>query len=405
MACRLYLHPLIISTAQQFFFIYIAGFTSSKSALRPIGFVFFLISTFVALSSFEDFIEPPGWVSRAIISAFPQISLTYFERMIVRKIAYADDREKKDQPARSRFQEFRSRYVFGQEVASSMRGLGTAWEIRNIHNFDSRDPSYVPTATPFVCINLLKVLLCYFVHKLCITTQLSLNKGYMAPVYVPVFRRLGDVTMDELQVRYIATVTTVVSIFCFIQGGYSLASAASVVMNPKAVKDWRPIFGELSDSYCLRRFWSCRTFWHQGLQNNLRGTATWIVKNVFRLNSYCLTSRYLKILLAFALSGLVHVPSDMGSAVPAAKSGAIQFFSTQLIGLVLEDTFGDMFLPLWKYKTTRVLAKLAGYFWVISFLAWSGPVRWFPVILQQTPETELFRLSAFKPMAKVMTCF
>lgn len=149
----------------------------------------------------------------------------------------------------------------------------------------------------------------------------------------------------------------------------------------------------------------CRTFWHQGLQNNLRGTATWIVKNVFRLNSYSLPSRYLKILLAFALSGLVHVPSDMGSAVPASKSGAIQFFSTQLIGLMLEDLFGDLFLPLWKYKATRVIAKLAGYFWVISFLAWSGPVRWFPVILQQTPETELFRLSAFKPMMKVMNCF
>ncbi|KAI1048894.1 hypothetical protein LB506_004766 [Fusarium annulatum] len=402
MACRLYLHPLVLSTAQQFFFIYIAGFTSRTSLLRPIGFIIFLISTFVALATFEDFVEPPGWVSRAIISAFPQISLTYFERMIVRKIAYAEDHEKKDQEPQSRIVEFRKRYVFGQEVASSMRGLGTPWEIRNIHHFDSQDPTYVPAATPFVCINLLKVLLCYFFHKMCITTQLSLDQQYMAPNYEPIFRRVSEVTLAELQVRYIATVTTVVSIFCFIQGGYSLASVASVTMNPKAVKDWRPIFGELTESYCLRQFWS--TFWHQGLQNNLRGTATWIVKNIFRMKSYSLPSRYLKILLAFALSGLVHVPSDMGSAVSAKDSGAIQFFSTQLIGLMLEDVFGDLFLPLWKYKFTRLLARLAGYLWVITFLAWSGPVRWFPVILRQRPETELIRLSAFKPMAKVMSC-
>ncbi|KAF5631729.1 cytochrome p450 3a7 [Fusarium sp. NRRL 52700] len=403
MACRVYLHPLVISTAQQFFFIYIAGFTSRTSMLRPIGFIIFLISTFVALATFEDFVEPPGWVSRAIISAFPQISLTYFERMIVRKIAYAEDLEKKNQEPQSRIAEIRKRYVFGQQVASSMRGLGTPWEIRNIHHFDSQDPTYVPAATPFVCINLLKVLLCYFVHKMCITTQLSLDQQYMAPNYVPIFRRVSEISLAELQVRYIATVTTVVSIFCFIQGGYSLASAASVTMNPKAVKDWRPIFGELTESYCLRQFWS--TFWHQGLQNNLRGTATWIVKNIFRLKSYSLPSRYLKILLAFALSGLVHVPSDMGSAVSARDSGAIQFFSTQLIGLMLEDVFGDLFLPLWKYRFTRILARLAGYFWVITFLAWSGPVRWFPVILQQRPETELIRLSAFKPMAKVMSCW
>ncbi|KAF5558266.1 cytochrome p450 3a7 [Fusarium napiforme] len=400
MACRLYLHPLVISTAQQFFFIYNAGFISRTSILRPIGFIIFLISTFIALATFEDFFEPPGWVSRAIISAFPQISLTYFERMIVRKIAYVEGHEKKDQEPQSRIAEFRKRYVFGQEVASSMRGLGTPWEIRNIHYFDSRDPTYVPAATPFVCINLLKVLLCYFVHKLCITTQLSLDQQYMAPNYVPIFRRVSEVSLAELQVRYIATVTTVVSIFCFIQGGYSLASAASVIINPKAVKDWRPIFGELTESYCLRQFWS--TFWHQGLQNNLRGTATWIVKNIFRIKSYSLPSRYLKILLAFALSGLVHVPSDMGSAVPAKDSGAIQFFSTQLIGLMLEDVFGDLFLHLWKYKFTRGLARIAGYFWVITFLAWSGPVRWFPVILQQRPETELIRLSAFKPMAKLL---
>ncbi|KAF5710523.1 cytochrome P450 monooxygenase 3A7 [Fusarium mundagurra] len=329
MACRLYLHPLVISTAQQFFFIYIAGFTSRTSILRPIGFIIFLISTFVALATFEDFIEPSGWVSRAIISAFPQISLTYFERMIVRKIAYVEDHEKKDQGPQSRIAEFRKRYVFGQEVASSMRGLGTPWEIRNIHHFDSQDPTYVPAATPFVCINLLKVLLCYFIHKLCITTQLSLDQQYLAPNYVPIFRRVSEVTLAELQVRYIATVTTVVSIFCFIQGGYSLASAASVTMNPKAVKDWRPIFGELTESYCLRQFWS--TFWHQGLQNNLRGTATWIVKNIFRMKSYSLPSRYLKILLAFALSGLVHVPSDMGSAVSAKDSGAIQ--KAKAIGL------------------------------------------------------------------------
>jgi hypothetical protein len=53
-----------------------------------------------------------------------------------------------------------------------------------------------------------------------------------------------------------ATITTVVSIFCFIQGGYSLAAAVSVTMNPNAVKDWRPLFGKLEDSYCLRNFWS-----------------------------------------------------------------------------------------------------------------------------------------------------
>jgi hypothetical protein len=92
----------------------------------------------------------------------------------------------------------------------------------------------------------------------------------------------------------------------------------------------------------------------------------------------------------------------MGSAVPAAKSGAIQFFATQLVGLMLEDVFGDLFYSLWKSKPTRILARLLGYFWVLTFLAWSGPVRWFPVILKQNNETELIGLSAFKPLSRAL---
>lgn len=263
MACRLYLHPLLISTVQQFLFIYVAGFTSSGSLLRPLGFGFFLVSTFVALWNYEDFVEPPGWVARTVASAFPQICLTYFERMIVRKIAFADGRGKKPpgqdgkptQP-NSKISNFSSRYAFGQEVASSMRGLGTPWEIRNIHHFDSKDPSYIPSASVFVPLNLLKVTLCYYTHRLCIYTQLGLNQQHMTPEHVPIFRRLNQITLAELQVRYIATITTVVSIFCFIQGGYSLASALSVALNPKTVKNWRPVFGQLTDSFCLRHFWS-----------------------------------------------------------------------------------------------------------------------------------------------------
>lgn len=112
----------------------------------------------------------------------------------------------------------------------------------------------------------------------------------------------------------------------------------------------------------------------------------------------------MKIFLAFFLSGLVHVPSDMGSAVPASQSGAIRFFCTQLIGLVVEDVFSPLFNPLWRTRAGRAIAPFLGYFWVITFLAWSGPVRWFPVIRMQTRETELLRLSAFKPLMKAFSC-
>ncbi|MBE3048274.1 hypothetical protein IMZ48_38380 [Candidatus Bathyarchaeota archaeon] len=277
----LFLHPLVISALQQFLFIFIAGFTSASSVLRPLGFLVFLLTTWVALSSFNDYVQPPGWVARTVASAFPQISLTYFERMVVRKITFeahginneasgevpngtakeaSSGHAKGGNPApktgRGKVKSFRSRYAFGQLVASSMRGLGTPWEIRHIHQFDSRDPSFLPSPRTFVVRNLLQVVACYFLHKFCVNTQLSLDQSLMMPGNVPILRRLGEISMEELRIRYIATVATVMSIYCFIQGGYSLGAAISVLLNPKAVKDWRPIFGELSESYCLRRFWA-----------------------------------------------------------------------------------------------------------------------------------------------------
>ena len=98
------------------------------------------------------------------------------------------------------------------------------------------------------------------------------------------------------------------------------------------------------------------------------------------------------------------MPSDMGSAVPPSASGAIQFFSTQLVGLMLEDILAPFFKPLWRTRAGRLIARPLGHFWVITFLVWSGPVRWFPVIRMQNHETELVRLSAFKPLMKAFSC-
>ncbi|SPO01745.1 related to TRI7 - trichothecene biosynthesis gene cluster [Cephalotrichum gorgonifer] len=422
MAPTLLFHPLVISTFHQFLFIFIAGFTSARSILRPLGFIVYLLTTWFSLSMFDDYVQAPGWVARTVASAFPQISLTFFERMIVRKITFevhgnnvASGEAPKGTTTNGnakgagsaaklgpgKISGFRSRYAFGQQVASSMRGLGTPWEIKHIHHFDSRDPTFLPSRGMFIVRNLLKVVACYFGHRFCITTQLNLDHSLMLPEHVPFLRRIGELSATEVGLRYIATVTTVLSIYCFIQGGYSLGAAASVMLNSKAIKDWRPIFGDLSDAYCLRNFWA--TFWHQGLQNNLRGTAAWATSNIFRLKSYSLASRYMKILIAFFLSGLIHVPSDMGSAVSASESGAIQFFSTQLIGLMIEDLLGPLFKPLWRTRAGRIIARPLGYFWVITFLAWSGPVRWFPVIRMQNAETELIGLGAFKPLMKAFS--
>lgn len=82
---------------------------------------------------------------------------------------------------------------------------------------------------------------------------------------------------------------------------------------------------------------------------------------------------------------------------------------SQLIGLAIEDVVGKVYHRAFgnpKFSTpVKVAGKVLGYFWVMTFLVWSGPVRWFPVIRMQTKETEMIRPSAFRTMAKAYETF
>jgi hypothetical protein len=262
-----------MSTLQQYLFIFIAGFTAKKSPIRPIGFIMLLITSYLAVSSFQLYVDTPGWVARALVSAFPQTALTYFERMVVRKVSYSEDTasvQKKGDAVDGKNIKLDTedevqptlgeRFRFGQEVATSMRGLGTTWEIKNIHPFSRKDPAYVPPVLNFVLWNGLKFVLCWYIHTWCIDVQLSLDKSIMVPENVAFFRRLNQISWEEFKIRYIATVTTVVSLYCFMNGLYSFAAAVAVTVKPRSTKKWRPIFGDLEEGYNLRRFWSYVNF-------------------------------------------------------------------------------------------------------------------------------------------------
>jgi hypothetical protein len=256
-------HPLLISTFQQYLFVFVAGFTQKSSVLRPFGFLALFTTSYIALSSFSFYVEPPGWLPRALASAFPQITLTYFERMLVRKVSYSEsgtEPEKNDGVSRgdtgsNRPSNFRSRMIFGQEVATSMRGLGTSWEIKGIHRFSAQNPLFTPSPLNFIVSNIFKCILCFFVHNWCVDVQIGLDRRYLRPENVAFFRRLGEISIEEFHVRCIATVATQAGSCCWINGMYSIAGVISVALKPSSVEDWRPIFGNIWEACTMRRFW------------------------------------------------------------------------------------------------------------------------------------------------------
>ena len=139
-----------------------------------------------------------------------------------------------------------------------------------------------------------------------------------------------------------------------------------------------------------------------------------------------LQHKYLNHFLNFFTSGLLHAVVDVACGLPWQESGAIQFFCTQLLGIVLEDIAWNIYrhlitpnsLEYQKDESERkerpkeaygsldnaarnstlknsaatanlitrhkprsrpaLWLRIIGMVWVISFLSWSMPVWLYP---------------------------
>lgn len=110
-------------------------------------------------------------------------------------------------------------------------------------------------------------------------------------------------------------------------------------------------------------------------------------------------SRYLKVFLTFAVSGAMHVVADGGGGMSMAESGALRFFCTQALGIMLEDSVQELYLRMGGRKGS-VLAKVVGYVWVLGFLSWSSP-RWvYPVIRTMKRAEHTSTTFALKPLVE-----
>lgn len=101
--------------------------------------------------------------------------------------------------------------------------------------------------------------------------------------------------------------------------------------------------------------------------------ADFVADTVFGLRRGTLFSRYMRIFLTFALSGVYHHVADLTIGIPSAQAGSMKFFLLQPLGILLEDLFQHLLAS--RIQNAR-LRRVIGYLWVLVFFAWSTPV-WF----------------------------
>ena len=82
------------------------------------------------------------------------------------------------------------------------------------------------------------------------------------------------------------------------------------------------------------------------------------------------------------------------------QSGALQFFCTQALGIMLEDGVIAIYKRSMRPKKAERIAgveKAIGCLWVMSFIVWSSPVWVFPVTINTRKEHALLGPSAIQP--------
>ena len=269
----LFLHPLILFFIENIVFVLIAGFTPQRSAIRFLGLFFMILCTSLAMYCYQDFINSTGWAGRVLAGNLFLLPVTFFDRLILRGWAYRENygpgtqksteksmanesagpNQRKDNDTSSIA--VSARLAFGQELSSSMRGVGSYWEVKGVPPFSTSDAQYVPSVFPFVLRNLLSIVLCYVIHDIAADAQLNLDYSLLSPSCVPVLSRVNKISKEELFVRSISTLGYWIVQYCLIQSFYSLFTILDVCSKPNEVKQWPPIFGSIADAYTMRGFW------------------------------------------------------------------------------------------------------------------------------------------------------
>jgi hypothetical protein len=80
-----------------------------------------------------------------------------------------------------------------------------------------------------------------------------------------------------------------------------------------------------------------RSFWHKLMRGALEPLTPFTSTSLLHLKLGTALSRYARLLIAFFISALLHVPIDMEFGIPFLSSGAPRFFLMQAAGMMVEE--------------------------------------------------------------------
>lgn len=264
-------HPLTLMAAELFHAAIMMGFTSSNSFWRDANLPFPL--WIIWIGTRESRVGTHGTMIHPLVTGYAvTYVLDYVDRVLLQRWAFeaggptkrfdpnnetnGGATKKETRGSTGLTSSLWARLMFGFDAATSRRHLNTPYEVKNCRHFSAKDESYVPSRSKFVLGALGSFIACYlFIDINDANAQSDQDTALFAPDKVPFFSRLGDVTPEELAVRFIIPPIIWATSYSMIQMTYDLMSIVAVSLRITDVKSWRPVFGSIWDAYTVRKFW------------------------------------------------------------------------------------------------------------------------------------------------------
>ncbi|EKD21749.1 tat pathway signal sequence [Drepanopeziza brunnea f. sp. 'multigermtubi' MB_m1] len=270
------------------------------------------------------------------------------------------------------------RLAWGFKSIMSFRDVNTPFEVKNVPHFVPEDPSYVPTKPAFFVRSAIILAACYLIIDLIESRPPPSDAAEIFSAdKLQLWKRRGEVTVQEVIVRTAASAGFWVLLRCAIMGGASAINMVLVALNSVPVESCRPIMGPISEAYTLRGFWG--KFWTQIPRKIIAEPANYICDELFIFKKGTPPSTYAKIFVTFFAAGFLLRIGDVAVGIPLEDSRALQFFCLQAAGIMFEDAVQYIYRSVTGAKfgaPPRLWTRGLGYIWVVFFLLFLTTPWW-----------------------------
>lgn len=242
--------------------VVVTGFTKGTSKWRSIALIPMIFAIFyyvnTAVSIVNNFQANFGG-AQAILAFYQYLDVALINKWDFRHGGPLPSHlpEKSVQISDENVRTIWQRLKFGVLATASFRKCGTPFETRGVRQFSQDEPAYVPSTTRFLIRAFVNLVAGYLLlDALTSFGDAQQTSELFAYDKIPIFKRLGDISLSDVVERILCTVIFWLVLFLVLNTFMALTSIITVVFGVADISWWKPAFNfHHGFPYTVRRFW------------------------------------------------------------------------------------------------------------------------------------------------------